>query len=191
LHIPLLSYPERGSDLKVDFQLLYNGRWAQKATTCVEPIDTCGPVMYRLAQVPPYNPSGVYFSETRNPSFINKQIRYTYPNSSFYRYFGPLRTLYQPDGAGHALGNIGTTRMTLPGTTVARPGFAGYAFLEDALNLAKGCFTLFTASKRLFRAKRLRRSDPDIRLESQEKEQIPAFMGWVTRRVPRSDSYPA
>jgi hypothetical protein len=75
--------------------------------------------------------------------------------------------------------------------TVARPGFPGYAFVEDALNLAKGCFTLFTASKRLFRAKRLRRSDPDIRLESQEKEQIPAFMGWVTRRVPRSDSYPA
>lgn len=81
----------------------------------VEPIETCGPVMDRFAQVPPYNPSGVYFAETRNASFINKQIRYTYPNSSFYRYFGPLRTLYQPDGAGHALGNIGTTRMALPG----------------------------------------------------------------------------
>ena len=115
LHIPLLSYRERSSDLKVDFPLLHNARWAQKATTCVEPIDTCGPVMYRFAQVPPYTRSGVYFAETRNASFLNKQIRYTYPNSSFYRYFGPLRTLYQPHGAGHALGRIGTTRMALPG----------------------------------------------------------------------------
>ena len=169
MHIPLLSYPERGSDLKVDFQLLYDGRWAQKATTCVEPIETCGPVMDRFAQVPASNPSGVYFAETRNASFIKKQIRYTYPNSS--------------STGTSALSGRFTNRMVLVMRwgisarlgwhylgTVARPGFPGYAFVEDALNLAKGCFTLFTASKRLFRAKRLRRSDPDSRLESQEKE---------------------
>jgi hypothetical protein len=122
LHIPLLSYPQRGSDLKVDFQLLYNGRWAQQSITCVQPIDTCGQWSNHVAHIPPYSVAGVYFADIHGATVTNKQIHYTYRGSGAYTYSGPSRTLYQSDGTSHALVNIGTTTVPPSGGTITESG---------------------------------------------------------------------
>jgi len=82
----------------------------------VEPIETCGPVMDRFAQVPPYNPSGVYFAETRNASFINKQIRYTYPISKQFL-LQALRPSQDALPTGWCWSCVGEYRYDSDGTT--------------------------------------------------------------------------
>src|SRR5258707_7124959 len=72
LHIPLLSYPQRGA-LKVEYELLYNGQMAQQQTSCDERLGTCNPPKYQPSKIPgpggSYLPHGVYASDVSNAGF--------------------------------------------------------------------------------------------------------------------------
>jgi RHS repeat-associated protein len=115
LHIPLLSYPQRGGALKVSYELLYNGKLAQYQTFCDERAGTCNPSRLVWSQIQGphfgggfYLPAGVYPNEVNQVGLGTKGIAFFWPTSSQTKYNASILTLYQADGSGHILGNTGT-----------------------------------------------------------------------------------
>ncbi|HEY6764588.1 MAG TPA: hypothetical protein VI386_07445 [Candidatus Sulfotelmatobacter sp.] len=130
LHIPLISYPQRGNALKVEFQLLYNGRWMQSSQTCDELAGTCTSWTQRTSLVngalfgsaSAYLPNGIYPNEIHTLKSVTKNFTFIYPNSTTYTYHNYRRMLYEGDGTAHVMGNTGTSTVPPTGGSISETG---------------------------------------------------------------------
>src|SRR5258708_3624590 len=136
LHIPLLSYPQRGA-LKVEYELLYNGQMTQQQTSCDERQGTCNPPLFSWSLLP----RGVYANEVNQPNVNSKLIRFIWPNVTTYNYSAYIRTVREADGATHILGNMGTNALPPGGGLIIESGpwraldGTGWELLTDGITL--------------------------------------------------------
>ena len=98
LHAPLISFPQRGGDLRLSFILNWN-RGAYISRTCVPPHNTCITIWaWGSNGVGPVDDQTVTVGASQNVPIVNQQGKY-------YKIF----SLQTPDGSNHVMGlaNVG------------------------------------------------------------------------------------
>jgi RHS repeat-associated protein len=126
LHIPLLSYPQRGA-LHLSFELVYNGKLSQSQEVCG--VDTCNPVTYLSSKTKgphfgggAYLHYGVYVNQMSAVAMESKSITFYYPQRTYYKYSASILSVNDGYGSSHILGNTGTQFKPPTGGTVSESG---------------------------------------------------------------------
>lgn len=130
VHAPFLSYPQRGN-LKLDFQLLYNGGGpfvAQGQDCQPPPLHGCTSYVW-VPTAPTASPNGQFGVNVFDSDAVFWAQTFNQISSTNPYYFGAIYTIGMADGTSHVMGHLGSNVST--GTGGNNVDFNAYGTFES------------------------------------------------------------